>query len=344
MRLPSERLLLAAAHVHGHHRLERLRPRGQQLAQGAGGQGEADVVDGRIRRALDLAHGVELHRVAHQRPPRADASVQRRGGRRPQEFLSRGQRCPPQRSRESRRSRTRLPRHACGAARRAQGLPGSQRDGPRRQPRRSRRGRRLPRHRQLRNRVRLHVEQQLGDLHGRPPVHQRVVELGHDPAAAVREARRQPDLPQRPGAIERRGQHAVAEQLEALIVQLEPERPERQHVVGHVEVRVLHPERLPHPRRRPRQPAAEARDVAPGARRCGGAGAAASAAARPPARGTSRSTRRACARSGSPPAGRSRRSLRGARPFPQDPERAALVHWTPVGNPRPADRHPVERP
>ena len=163
-----------------------------------------DVVDaGYPRRArLTPAHVVELHRVAHQRPSRADASVQRRGGRRPEDFLH-GQRCPPQRSRESRRGDTRLPPfEAPRAARRDSSAPsataraaslvapgaGGASHGesvapqPRSGPRRTAAGR-PPRRT------------------ARPPAR---VDLGHDPAAAVDEARRQADLPQRPGAIERR--------------------------------------------------------------------------------------------------------------------------------------------
>ena len=125
-------LLTAAAHVHGHHRLERLRP--HQLAQGAGGEGEADVVDGGIRGALDLAHGVELHRVAHQRPSRADASVQRRGGRRLRTSSAASAarlNVPASRDAATRGSPPSERRRAPRA-----GFLGPQRDGPRRQSRR----------------------------------------------------------------------------------------------------------------------------------------------------------------------------------------------------------------
>ena len=155
----------------------------------------------------------------------------------------------------------RLPCHARGAERRAQGLPGSQRHGPCRQPCRSGRLRRLPRHRQLRHSVGLDVEQKLSHLDRRTAVHQGVVDLRHQPAAAVREARREADLPERPAPVKRRRQHAVAEHREPRVVEFAAERAERKHVPFDVEVGIVHPERLAHPRRRPGEPAPEARQA-----------------------------------------------------------------------------------
>jgi hypothetical protein len=261
----AERLsLLGGADAHRDHRLQRrglLAALERQRPQPAGDDRQCRIVDGRPVRAGRALQVRQRRRVTYERPPRTDARVERRRRSRPQEVRAHDERRPPQGAGDAHGRGARLPRQPRRAACRSEQLLAAGRESSRRQPSRPRRRRRLPRYGELGNGIPFEVEQEQRHFQRGLPVHQRVVDFRHEAAASAREPRRKMDLPQRARALKRHRQHPIAEEAEAVIVELLAAHSELQHVLGDVEVRVVDPERLAQARQRVGKATAEARRV-----------------------------------------------------------------------------------
>ena len=149
--------------------------------------------------------------------------------------------------------------HARGPTGHAQGVLGAPRDGPRRQLRPSR-GRVAPPTAPVARPPRA-ARRRTAAAPPRPPSGRpRARDGSWRPARSARRRSAGPGGSPRAGGACRGARTArCRRELEALVVERESERAERQHVVADVEVGVLDPERLAHAGRRPRQAAAEAR-------------------------------------------------------------------------------------
>jgi hypothetical protein len=87
-------------------------------------------------------------------------------------------------------------------------------------------------------------QQRAGDLDGGQPVSQRVVQLEDQPDPAVGQAGHQPQLPQRPAAVQQPQAQPVAQRQQLLLATW------RRHldgadVIGHVEGELIDPQRQP---------------------------------------------------------------------------------------------------
>ena len=163
------------------------------------------------------------------------------------------------------------------------------------------------------------------DVDARDAVDERVVGLGDEREAAVREALDHPHLPQRLGAVELLGEDPPGQQQQLLLGARVRQRG-LAHVVLEVEARVVDPQRPAGPGRRHRQLLAVARhEVQAPAQRVQDLGRTAAAA---PRRASAR--RRACATSAPPGAGTTRRSRSAGRDAPETWVQAiaSRVAWT----------------
>ena len=224
------------AHVHRHHRLEphgRLAPLLEEAAHPAGRRGQHHVVQRRSEAALDREQVVE--RPVHER------EVAVAGDRVVEDLRDRRGRC------RVRRGPRGASRPACGAGDPLRGaerpgregnelelVPHQVGDGIAEAVKRPRDGPGPPIVRLGRVGVGGRVEQQRGELHRRDAVHHAVVGLADNGQAAVLQAVRDPQLPQRPAALERLGHHGVDRVSE-------PSGGRSPDVPRQVEVGVVHP-------------------------------------------------------------------------------------------------------
>ena len=232
----------------------RLEQSGERTADGR----EHDVVHRAAERVADFLGDVERHPYELEPALGPDARVQRQ---------TRRERVPPDQRAEGTGEAADLIDDLLRCIRRvATGAddPGRLRDplahGVEHEPRRVGRGRRLPRWRVEHRRLGGEVEEDGRDVDTRHAVRERVVRLVDQPhVPAVVEALDEPQLPQRPVAVEELAHQALGQREEVAPAPRLRELGEV-HVAGDVEAVVVDPHRVPDTERHVHDPPPEARD------------------------------------------------------------------------------------